>query len=59
MAPGSTRKLDTGGNRPLQVGDPAPQFELRHTFEKHVTLDDLTAMGPALVAFYVFDFGNI
>lgn len=59
MSSGSTRKFDTGKNRPLQVGDLAPQFDLRHTFERNVSLDDLTATGPALIAFYVFDFGNV
>jgi peroxiredoxin len=41
------------------VGDPAPQFRLRHTFQEDVSLADLLADGPALLAFYVFDFGEV
>ena len=44
---------------PLAVGAIAPDFTLRHTFEKTVTLSDLLTRGPVVVAFYVFDFGNI
>lgn len=43
----------------LDVGDPAPDFELRRTFEENVRLRDLNERGPVLVAFYVFDFGPI
>jgi peroxiredoxin len=39
------------------VGDPAPAFALRRTFEETVSLSDLLARGPLLLAFYVFDFG--
>ena len=39
------------------VGDRAPGFELRRTFEESVRLADLIAGGPLLLAFYVFDFG--
>jgi len=45
--------------RPLDVGDPAPDFELRRTFEETVRLRELRYRGPVLVAFYVFDFGPI
>jgi len=42
------------------VGDPAPPFLLRKTFEEKVSLDDLLAAGrPLLLAFYVFDFGSV
>jgi len=44
--------------RPLDVGDPAPDFRLRHTFEADVGLGELLERGPALVVFYVFDFGG-
>ena len=44
---------------PLVVGAQAPDFALRRTFEESVSLADLLAKGPAVVAFYVFDFGNI
>jgi peroxiredoxin len=45
--------------RPLQIGATAPDFTLRRTFEDSVSLGDLLAKGPVVVAFYVFDFGNI
>jgi len=48
-----------GRSQVLQVGEQAPPFELRRTFEENISLDDLVSKGPALVAFYVFDFGNI
>ncbi len=44
---------------PLPTGAIAPDFTLRRTFEETVTLSDLLARGPVVVAFYVFDFGNI
>lgn len=44
---------------PLPIGAIAPSFTLRRTFEEEVTLSDLLARGPVVVAFYVFDFGNI
>ncbi len=43
----------------LKVGDPAPDFVLRRTFEEDVALADLLATGPVLLAFYVFDFGHV
>jgi peroxiredoxin len=45
--------------RMLNVGDQAPDFELRRTFEEHVRLSELSARGPVLVHFYVFDFGGV
>jgi peroxiredoxin len=45
---------DTG--RP-GVGDRASDFALRRTFEETLSLSDLLARGPLLLAFYVFDFG--
>ena len=47
------------GSTPLRVGDQAPVFELRRTFDESVSLDELVSRGPVLIAFYVFDFGNI
>lgn len=41
-----------------QVGDSAPGFALRTTMDETVALGDLLARGPALVVFYVFDFGR-
>lgn len=47
------------GQGPLPIGAHAPDFTLRRTFEESVALRDLLARGPVVVAFYVFDFGNI
>ena len=42
------------------VGDRAPSFELRKTFEEKVSLEDLLeGHRPLLLAFYVFDFGSV
>lgn len=41
----------------LQVGDRAPDFTLRRTFEESITLSELLQRGPVLLHFYVFDFG--
>jgi peroxiredoxin len=41
------------------VGDPAPPFKLRKTFEEKITLEELREGGPLLLAFYVFDFGSV
>lgn len=41
----------------LDVGDRAPRFTLRRTFEEDMSLDQLLAEGPCLLVFYVFDFG--
>ena len=42
-----------------QVGDMAPIFSLRRTFDETVSLGDLVSDGPALLVFYVFDFGHV
>lgn len=47
------------GDRPLPVGAKAPPFELRHTFDETVSLEDLLERGPVALVFYVFDFGDI
>jgi peroxiredoxin len=44
---------------PLPVGARAPGFDLRRTFKESVNLDDLLRIGPVVVAFYVFDFGDV
>lgn len=60
MAHSPHRRMATGeGSTPLRVGDQAPVFELRRTFDESVSLDELVSRGPVLIAFYVFDFGNI
>jgi peroxiredoxin len=41
------------------VGARAPGFDLRRTFKETVSLDKLLEKGPVVVAFYVFDFGDI
>jgi peroxiredoxin len=41
------------------VGDPAPDFRLRHTFEADVGLAETRERGPVLLVFYVFDFGGL
>ncbi|MFT7476364.1 MAG: peroxiredoxin [Verrucomicrobiales bacterium] len=42
----------------LTVGDTAPDFSLRQNFQVSWSLDDLIADGPAVLAFYPFDFGQ-
>ena len=44
---------------PPDVGDPAPDFILRRTFDEDVSLAALRASGPVVVHFYVFDYGGI
>ncbi|MGH8867482.1 MAG: hypothetical protein ACRDYU_05740 [Actinomycetes bacterium] len=41
-----------------EVGDRAPDFTLRRTFDESVDLAELRARGPVFVCFYVFDFGG-
>lgn len=56
----SRRKLgDELGSVAPVVGDLAPDFELRRTFDESVTLSELTSRGPVLLVFYVFDFGHV
>ncbi len=42
----------------VAVGDPAPDFRLRHTFEHDVGLAGTLERGPVVLVFYVFDFGS-
>ena len=44
---------------PVAVGDPAPGFTLRHTFDADVDLAGTLARGPVVLVFYVFDFGGL
>ncbi len=41
------------------MGELAPAFRLRHTFDHDVELHAALRRGPALLAFYVFDFGFV
>jgi len=43
----------------VEVGDTAPDFTLRRTFEESVSLAALRESGPVVVHFYVFDYGGI
>ncbi len=43
----------------LRVGDAAPSFSLRKTFDERVSLDSLLDHGPLVLGFYVFDFGSV
>jgi peroxiredoxin len=43
----------------LEIGDAAPDFTLRRTFDEDVSLAALRASGPVVVHFYVFDYGGI
>ena len=49
----------TNPSPPAGPGDPAPTFSLRRTFEENVDLAELLKTGPVVVAFYVFDFGDV
>ncbi len=40
------------------VGDRAPDFRLRHTFEDDVDLAGTLQRGSLVLVFYVFDFGG-
>jgi peroxiredoxin len=58
VPPGRWRCSMTEARRP-GVGDRAPAFTLRRTFEEKISLDHLLEHGPLLLAFYVFDFGSV
>ena len=40
------------------VGNPAPDFTLRRTFDESVSLSEWNARSAILLLFYVFDFGR-
>jgi peroxiredoxin len=41
------------------VGDLAPEFTLRRSFEESVSLRQWNSGGSVLLLFYVFDFGRV
>jgi thioredoxin-dependent peroxiredoxin len=43
----------------LQVGDRAPDFTLPSSTGEPVTLSEVLKQGPAVLAWYLFDFGRI
>lgn len=47
-----------GATEAPDVGDAAPDFTLRRTFDESVNLGDLLARGPVVLVFYVFDYGE-
>ena len=49
---------EAGATEALDVGDAAPDFTLRRTFDESVNLADLLAHGPVVLVFYVFDYGQ-
>lgn len=53
------RVLKAGGGTGPQVGDVAPEFALRRTFESDVSLPELLERSAVLLCFYVFDFGHV
>lgn len=53
------RVLEAGGETGPQVGDVAPGFSLRQTFESDVSLQELLDRSAVLLCFYVFDFGHV
>jgi peroxiredoxin len=42
----------------VEVGERAPGFRLRHTFEQSIDLAETLERGPVVLVFYVFDFGG-
>jgi peroxiredoxin len=48
----------TPRSTPVQVGERAPEFRLRHTFADEISLSERLAGGPVFLVFYVFDFGH-
>jgi peroxiredoxin len=53
------RLVMAGSATPVRPGDRAPSFSLRRTFEEDVELTELVERGPVVIAFYVFDFGDV
>jgi peroxiredoxin len=43
----------------IGVGDQAPRFSLPASTGEIISLDDVLARGPAILLWYVFDFGRI
>lgn len=60
VAEQTRRKLSrSAGGDILDLGEPAPDFTLRRTFEESVSLAAVNASRPVLLVFYVFDFGHV
>lgn len=59
MAHDSHRILGDGSQKGPRVGDLAPNFELRQTFDRSLSLAGLTDEGTVVLCFYVFDFGHV
>lgn len=53
------RRVISQRRHSIDVGDPAPGFTLRHTFDHDVSLQKTLERGPVLLVFYVFDFGGL
>jgi len=59
MVHDSLRNLTGGSDNGPGVGDGAPAFELRRTFDETIASSELLSNGPVLLVFYVFDFGHV
>jgi peroxiredoxin len=44
---------------PLGLGDAVPRFSLPASSGDVVSLDEVLARGPAVLVWYVFDFGRV
>lgn len=47
------------GHSGVDVGDRAPDFTLRASFEQQIELAEVCRRGPVVLVFYVFDFGGL
>lgn len=52
------RRTAGGVGKALDIGEAAPDFTLRRTFDESVGLSGLLESGPVVLVFYVFDFGE-
>lgn len=52
------RTAGDGTGKDPDVGDDAPDFTLRRTFDESVSLSGLLERGPVVLVFYVFDYGE-
>jgi peroxiredoxin len=43
----------------LKVGDRAPAFTLPSSLRQPIALSDYLVRGPVVLAWYLFDFGNV
>jgi len=51
--------IDAQRTPPVGVGDRAPRFGLPASNGETVSLEETLARGPAVLLWYVFDFGRI